>query len=58
MKRTRAERAAELLAMLERGPSFGPGHESPDEIKNLYRVWLSSWITPAVKALVPELRRP
>ena len=55
---TREQKAAELLDMLERGPSLGfVGRPlTKEEAENKTRLWLKSWIIPLAKQLVPELK--
>jgi len=61
MAKVRAERAAELLALLERGPHFGrPGQGeayTKAEAQAIYRIWSQTWVLDELKALVPELRK-
>lgn len=58
MRMTRKERAADLMQMLDRGPSLGFPTEvlSKPEAEARVRNWLRSWIIPNVKRLVPELK--
>jgi hypothetical protein len=62
-RNTRAARAAELEQMLQRGPSFTTSGMSSEKAAGaeaaleLTRVWLRTWIAPAVHDLVPELRK-
>ena len=55
MRKTRAERAAALIDLLKTGPASltDPGNE---RINDSYRLWVSSWVLPEVRALVPELK--
>lgn len=62
---TRKARAAELLARLQRGPSFpsfanGNGGVNgnlltPQQATDAYRLWASTWICPELVELCPEL---
>lgn len=56
-RQTKKQRAAALLAMLERGPSFGaPGAGyTPQQAAELYRLWVDTWILSELKDLVPQL---
>lgn len=58
---TRRQKASELIKRLERGPIFDEPYEKPwnddrDGFPAQYKLWCESWIIPAVKELVPELR--
>lgn len=56
---TRKQRAAELLAMLERGPSLRISGFAPLTVKEIqegYKLWVETWVIPELKALVPELK--
>lgn len=61
-RRTRKQRAVELLSMLEHGPAFSNlwGDKEWDDPEYgaaaQYRLWARSWILREVKDLVPELR--
>lgn len=60
MKRTRKQKAQELVRLVTNGPSlFGIGGTqfTPREAEEQTRLWLSSWVEPLVKELVPELRK-
>ena len=65
---TRKQKAAQLLELVNRGPSFTslqPGIGNPDELnisqangraKQDYILWVDSWILPLLIKLVPELK--
>lgn len=56
----RIDRARELLATLERGPSLSDGGQlryTPADATHSTHLWLQTWVIPAVKELVPELRQ-
>jgi len=59
---TRAQRAAKLLALVERGPyfadptKFGGQPLTVQEVERQYRAWAEAWVLPELKTLVPELR--
>ena len=62
---TRRQAAQSLLKRLNEGPSMSCPAHGIDELSNnevaeyfakCTRLWLSTWITPEVKKLIPELR--
>lgn len=58
---TRKQKAKELLERLERGPStsfdiFKDKLPTDENINKSYRLWAQSWIIPAIKELIPELK--
>lgn len=58
---TRKQKAAELLRLVEQGPSFSHWNyaerKHPESTaKAHFKVWSESWVIPLVKELVPELR--
>ncbi len=60
---TRKHRAAVLAERLARGPSLGLWKDGPqtigiEEAERRVQLWLSTWVTPDVVALVPELKTP
>lgn len=60
MKKTRRERAQELLATLEHGPEFDATFVSgykPMHARDQYLIWVETWVVPEVKKLIPELER-
>lgn len=59
MRKTRKQKAARLMELIERGPvlsDIGMSKYTPEEAMAATRRWLSSWVEPLVKDLVPELR--
>lgn len=60
MRRTRKQKAAELVRLLENGPSLNHVRNdrfTPGEAETQTRLWLDTWVKPLVEDLVPELRR-
>jgi hypothetical protein len=59
---TRKQKATELLARLQRGPSFcykDFGAVPTEEmVSQDTHCWLDTWIIPVVKELIPELKKP
>ena len=61
MRQTRKQKALELLKILEVGPVLFTNNTCAplsDDAKKQCQLWLRSWVIPAVKQLVPELRTP
>lgn len=66
MRKTRKEKAAEVLRLLTDGPSFGIGFPSQTinapvnwvngEASASFKRWSASWVLPLVCDLVPELK--
>jgi hypothetical protein len=59
MKKTRKQHAAELLRLIENGPSLGGlciGPFTHEEAMQRTKLWLATWVLPEVLALVPEAR--
>jgi hypothetical protein len=61
---TRAVRADDLDKLLGAGPSIDPadlahlsGEEAAAETLRRWRLWSDTWVRPAVRSLVPELRK-
>ena len=56
---TKKQKARELLRDLEKGPDFGKPFEGEftiEEATRQHKLWSESWIIPAVKELVPQLK--
>lgn len=57
---TRQQRAFQLLARLEIGPSFaphiGPEAFTPQYAEEAFRLWAQTYVLEELKSLVPELR--
>ena len=58
MKKTRKQKAEELMRLVKNGPSLHSfyGKYTPEEAMGSTKLWLSSWVEPLVRELVPELR--
>ncbi len=57
---TRKQRAQELLARLQRGPSFDDDRSQgfdATEATRQFRMWGETWILEELKDLIPELRK-
>ena len=56
---TRKHKAAELMRLLENGPSLsiiGQDTMTAEEAEKGHKRWAESWVIPLVKKLVPELK--
>lgn len=58
---TRKERAARLLDLVKKGPSFSKGiwegAFTEEKAAEQYKRWSESWVLGLVKELVPELKK-
>lgn len=56
-RRTKFSRAAELLRKLETGPAWAEfDADTRNRIGRAYHLWASTWITPEVRDLIPQLK--
>jgi hypothetical protein len=58
---TRKQRARELLERIKRGPGFNVPMDGSsltvEQVKDLYQLWVGSWVLEDLQDLIPELRK-
>lgn len=57
---TRKQKAAKLLEVVKDGPASGV-NDDPTVLslpREAYQLWVNTWVSPALRELVPELRKP